>query len=332
MKNVKSITLLLLATIIFASCKKDPNSVKPDNRITPPTAEQYLKLREIALKKQIQKFTIDLDTLTGHQINLISQNGTEIRLYKGLLRIGNEEVTGKIDIDFIELYDAGHMLITNKTTMGLDANGNLVPIITGGAFYLNISKNGQFLDGGPTSYELTVPGKLTGGVDRDMILWSGETDSVGNLTWKTIDVNRAKVHLGFEDSSYTTLFDRYGWTNIDKFASYDGPKTKLGVRVPDGFNNTNSIVYLKYKGEPNALARLDTYENDTKLFTEHYGWLPVGEECHLIFSSQRSDGKWMIGIKSNITIAANQVYEIKDSDTQLIDTDAEVTQMINALP
>lgn len=329
MKNLKSITLLLVATIIFASCKKDSN-VKPDNRITPPTAEQYLKLRENSLKKQTQKFTVDLDTLTGHQINLISQNGTEIRLYKGQLRMGNEEVTGKIDVDFIELYDAGHMLITNKTTMGLDANGNLVPIITGGAFYLNISKNGQALDAGPTSYGLTVPGKLTGGVDHDMILWSGETDSVGNLTWKTIDVNRAKVHLGFEDSAYTTVFDRYGWTNIDKFASYDGPKTKLGVKVPEGFNNTNSMVYLKYKGEPNALARLDTYENG--LFTEHYGWLPIGEECHLIFSSQRSDGKWLIGIKSNITIAANQVYEIKDSETQLVDTDAEVAQMINALP
>ncbi len=330
MKSLKNISLLLLAIIIFASCRKDSNSIKPGNKIQPPTAEQYLKLRENALKKQIQKFKVDLDTVTGHQINLVSQKGTEIRLYKGLLKIGNEAVTGKVDIDFIELYDAGQMLITNKTTMGLDANGNLVPIITGGAFYLNISKNGQSLDDGPTSYGLTVPGKLTGGVDRDMILWSGETDSVSNLTWKTIDLNRAKVHLGFDDSAYTTVFDRYGWTNIDKFAIYEGPKTKLSVKVPEGFDNNNSLVYLKYKEEPNALARLDTYENG--LFTEHYGWLPVGQECDLIFSSLRSDGKWLIGIKSNMTIAANQVYEIKESDTELIDSDEQVAQMINALP
>ena len=55
--------------------------------------------------------------------------------------------------------------------------------------------------------------------------------------------------------------------------------------VPQGFNETNSAVYVSYDGEDNALALFDVYDTDEDMFTEHYGQMPIGLQLHFIFVS-----------------------------------------------
>src|SRR5690606_40066268 len=69
-----------------------------------------------------------------------------------------EPVSGEIDVEFLELYDSGNMLVTNKRTMGQHPNGDRSLIITGGAFYINASQDGVPLDR-ETQISLEVPGE-----------------------------------------------------------------------------------------------------------------------------------------------------------------------------
>jgi hypothetical protein len=57
------------------------------------------------------------------------------------------------------------------------------------------------------------------------------------------------------------------------------------VKAPAGFDNTNSAVFMAYKGEPSTLAMFDKFETGTDLFTEHYGMIPIGLEVHFILVS-----------------------------------------------
>jgi hypothetical protein len=116
---------------------------------------------------------------------------------------------------------------------------------------------------------------------------------------------------------------------VDRFFSDPRPKTTILVEVPEGFNDENSRVYLSYVGEPNALAYLDTYDATTGLFSEHYGQIPIGLECHVIFTSEEN-GQWLYGIKS-VTIADGQTVEITDADLNTA-TESELEALINGLP
>lgn len=77
------------------------------------------------------------------------------------------------------------------------------------------------------------------------------------------------------------------------------------------------------------MARLDTYDEDTGYFSEHYGQIPIGLELHLIFVSE-SDGDWVYAIKP-VTIQENHVIQV-NPETLDTTTEEDLTQMINNLP
>lgn len=327
LKHLKHLTLLLAASFIIFSCKKDDTREQIDT-FTPPRAEQFNKIKEDALSGRIQKFTIDAE----EGANLESEKGVTIHILPNSLTLDGEPVTGEVEIQFVELYDAGDMLATNKRTMGRLEDGGLAMIITGGAFYINAYQDGTELDP-ETSISLLVPGSLTGEADDEMILWDGEVDEDGNLTW--VPKNReaggqdGKDRVMVEGTAYYATFSNFGWTNIDKFYNDPREKTELWVKVPEGFDNKNSAVYLKYKGEPNALASMDVYDTEKKMFSEHYGQIPIGIECHLIFATE-SNENWRIAVKS-VTIEEDGTYEFSIDDTEVL-TESAMIQKINNLP
>ena len=78
----------------------------------------------------------------------------------------------------------------------------------------------------------------------------------------------------------------------------------------------------------NALAYLDTYDAATERFSEHYGQIPIGLECHVIFTSE-DNGQWLYGIKS-VTIADGQTIAITDADLNTA-SEGELEAIINSL-
>jgi hypothetical protein len=75
---------------------------------------------------------------------------------------------------------------------------------------------------------------------------------------------------------------------------------------------------------------MDTYDEATGYFSEHYGLIPIGLEVHLIFVTE-SEGDWSYSIQA-ATIADGHLSSF-DSAEDFIETDTDgLVNAINALP
>ena len=319
--------MLFALTITLVSCDSNDDGSSTD---LPPTAMEFKNIRDIALDGITQNFQINV---ANGMTTLTSENGVEIDINASCLTLNGNPITGQVDIKYIEVFDGGQMLVTNKTTMGKLPNGDMAMLISGGEFYINATQNGQQLTLG-CGMNLRIPASLTA-PDNDMILWDGTIDAEGDLVWEQQDIpgtGQGGVFLeqgAGGGQTYYAFFNSFGWTNVDKFYNFTGPKTQILAGVPSGYNYGNSAVYLHYDGEGNALAKLDTYDAGSGLFSEHYGQIPVGLACHIIFATE-DNGQWRYAIKP-VTISENAVYTFTLSET-IVGSEAQLIAAINALP
>lgn len=324
MKNLKHILgTLLLTALTITSCTKNDN----DDLVIPASAEEFNAVKDQALENLTQNFQFNAEDGSA---TFTSENGVEITINGNCLTKNGIGVTGAVDIEFVEIFNKGTMLTTNKPTMGILPDGDKALLISGGEFFVEATQNGIALDTS-CDFQLIIPAALTGGVDNDMILWNGIIDEDGNLAWAENKRDGANGQGGVfgEGNSYYAFIGDFGWSNVDRFYSDPRPKTTILVDVPEGYNNTNSAVYLSYDGEDTGLANLDTYDPITGLFSEHYGQIPIGLECHVIFISEE-DGDWKYAIKA-VTIVENGIITINENETSVV-TEAQLTTIINGLP
>jgi hypothetical protein len=281
-----------------------------------------LAIKEQGVKSQTQNFTA---TAGAGNFTLTSSHGVQIKINGNNLTKNGNAVTGSIDIRFIEIFDKGTMLATNKSTMGKMLDGNQSVLISGGEFYIEASQGGvQLVSTG--TIELLVPASLTGGIDNDMTFWIGDTTDPENIVWGRKDGGA----VGFNTAgNYSMTFGNFGWTNIDRFYNDPRPKTQILATVPVGYNDTNSAVYLSVDGEgQNQLAKFDIYNPTTLQFSEHYGQIPIGLQCHIIFATE-DNGQWRYGVKG-VTTVANGVYSFTLAET-VLGTEAQMIAAINAI-
>ncbi|PTT11614.1 hypothetical protein DBR27_06065 [Flavobacterium sp. HMWF030] len=324
--NFKKIGVLFLSIITFASC--DNTDDNNNNFVLPPTAAAFKSISEKGIKKNTQNFTITAGTGV---VTITSAKGVKLNINGDCLTKNGVAVTGAVDIEFIELFDKGNMLITNKPTMGIMPDGKKNLLISGGEFFIKATQGGVELKTS-CSMNMIVPATLTDGVDNAMTLWNGTIDEKGELAWRenkpNADGTGGKGGVQGEGNNYYVTFGNFGWTNVDRFYSDPRPKTTLLVGAPTGYDNTNSAVYLSYDGEGNnALAKLDTY-TPAGLFSEHYGQIPIGLKCHIIFATE-SNGQWRYAIKA-VTVAANDVYTFTLAETT-VGNEAQLIAAINAI-
>jgi hypothetical protein len=258
--------------------------------------------------------------------------------------------TGEVQVQFIEIFDKGSMLVTDMPSIGQLPSGDVAQLISGGEHYVGATQDGEALTMN-SSFQLTAPADNTGGADWDMGLFRAEvSDGVpaeldDQAVWIEQGTGEADPDLGDEgdqfgidrgdggagaDTNYWMLSGQFGWTNIDRWYYDPRPKTTINVSVPDGWDDSNSAVYLSYDGEPTALARMDTYDGATGYFSEHYGLIPIGLEVHVIFVTE-SEGDWSYAIQG-ATIVDGHLSSF-DSAEDLIETDTDgLVNVINALP
>lgn len=327
MKNLKHILgLLLVTTLTFSSCSKsDDDNNTPLNEA--PTPEAVNALYESAIENITQTFQFQAE---DSYVSLTSENGVGIYINPSCLSLNGEPVSGTIDLEYIEIFNKGNMLTTNKPTMGVMPNGDKALLISGGEFFIEATQNGTPLDIS-CSIQLGIPSELTGGIDNDMILWTGTIDEDGDLTWEEDERDDTNGEKGifFEGNIYYAFVGSFGWTNVDRFYNDPREKTTILVAAPEGYDNTNCNIYLSYDGEDNALANLDTYNPNTGLFSEHYGQIPIGLECHVIFATEEN-GNWKYAIKA-VTIAENDIITFTEEETDVV-TEAQLIAIINDLP
>ena len=325
-RNFKTTGLLFLGLITMVSCNSE-DSVEEIYNDRPSTGE-WNTLRNEALQNQTQLFTAMAGT---GMISLTSSHGVQIALNGDNLTKNGNPVTGLIDIKFIELFDKGTMLVTNKPTMGVMPNGDKSILISGGEFYINATQGGVQL-AISSVIQLQVPASLTDPLDTGMTFWTGNIADEDNIAWQAPGVGptgHGDGAVGFNQNSYNVSFGNFGWTNIDRFYSDPRPKTQILATVPSGYNNTNCGIYLSVDGEgQNQLAKFDTYNPTTQQFSEHYGQIPIGLQCHLIFATE-DNGQWRYGVKA-VTTTANAVYNFTLGET-VVGSEAQMIAAINGI-
>jgi hypothetical protein len=325
--NLKNIGLVVLASIAFTSCNNDEDAVTTPNV---PSAQEFATLKQNALDGITQTFTLNAN---AGQTILTTAKGVELTIDGNCLRLNGNPVTGQVQIELIEVFDGGTMLVTDKTTMGQQPDGSMGLIISGGEFFIEATKNGIPLTT-TCAMQIKVPANLTGGLQSGMLLWDGAIDADGNLDWKRQEQNPAGQGGVFGEgtgasAAYYAALNDFGWTNVDKFYNDPRPRTTILASAPTGYDFENSAIYLHYDGEGNALAKLDTFNAGTQQFSEHYGQIPIGLACHVIFVTE-DNGNYRYAIMPK-TIAANDVYSFTHAQT-IVGTEAQLKAAINALP
>lgn len=336
MKNVTKIALFVaLIAISLTACKKNEPEVKQGDRTA------FLDKIADAKTSKTETFSVDLDNAAGETIT--SDEGMQVLFFPGSLKdkAGNI-VTGIVEIKLLDVYSKADMLLINKPTMGILPNGDRAILKSGGEFFMTASQNGEELEIA-SPLMIRVPVDNTNGADNQMILFQDRTEGdcddadesivCEENAWEVVEDSSATGQNGlFIDdfvgvTYYTGFISNFGWTNVDRFFSYAGPKTTLLVDVPEGYDNLNCAVYISYDGEPNALAACDAYFEDTQLFSEHYGQIPVGQQIHVIAVSI-IDGDYMYSIKA-VTVAADEIIVLDDL---VATTEAALISTINSLP
>lgn len=306
--------LILSLALLAFSCKK----VEP---IPPPSpdAADMIEFIQSNMDNARQVFTVDANSA----IYITGVKGTKLFLpANSLVNGAGDLVSGNVQVELIEIDKKSEMVFMNKATMGLRADGKHSTLVSGGEFFVRITQDGLELTL-TSSLLLTSPTETWDPSMRKFINISDEE----RLLWEIAD--DSLLDEGEDSVGMITMLNllpgEWGWTNIDRWYSDPRPKTTIYAEVPEGFDDTNTEVFISYDGEPGALAQFDVWEDGR--FTEHYGLIPIGLEVHFIAVGIVED-ELHYSIQS-ATITADHVQVIDDfaatSEDSLID-------LIDALP
>lgn len=316
--NFTKLGLLFIAIIGLSSCITEvdlPNTVA---QVSPPTPSEFKALEETALENMTQNFNLNV---SDGYTTFVTVKGVSISIDPSCLTKNGNPVTGIVQLEVVEIFDRGNMLIANKPTTGQTVSGQKQLLISGGEFYVNAKQDGTQLSTN-CGYQIKVPVALTGGADSEMGPFEGTIDTAGDLTWLAASniefwMGQNQGPTGGQLTEYNAFISSFGWFNCDKFASFSGPMTDISVLLPEGYDNENSNIFIGINGEPNSLGYL-------------YGQFPVGLNCYIIFVTEE-DGLWSYAIKSIASLPAGASYTFETSELQT-GTLAEVVAAINALP
>jgi hypothetical protein len=310
MNQLKKIGLLLLMAMSLISCNSDDGS--PGNQV--PSSETFKNLFEAKLISMTQATLFDASST----YTFTSEKGVKLTINGGCLRKAGVPVTGEVKLKFIEIFDRGDMLTSNKATMGKTTSGEDRLLVSGGEFFIEATQNGVVLTS-DCFMQLQVPTALTGGTDAAMLPFAGTTNTDGDIAWE--QVTGVDFSTGINPTTgqpnYYAFFQDFGWFNCDRFMSYPGLKTTITSLVPAGYAGANSFVFLASKDFPNSLGK-------------SYGEFPVGMECYLIFVTEK-DGKFRYAIKPSTPLTANHQVTFTLAETT-VGTQENLTAALNALP
>lgn len=302
--------LVLLCSSIFLlqSCNKDEYEViKGTEALPTPQALQALFDNQEASQATVLTFD------AAASLNHVSPRGVKLIINGSCLRKNGNPVVGQVKVKYIEIFDKGNMLSSNKATMGLSGADKEL-LYSGGEFFIQAYQEDVKLTTTCT-FSLNIPTSLTGGTQTGMLPFAGTIDAAGNLLWEQAPTYELLTLTQSTNPSYQALLPAFGWFNCDRFGSTPGPKTTITVNVPAGYGAISS-VFVAVKSIPNTLGKA-------------YGKFPVGLDCNIIFVTEK-DGKFRYAIKPQVLVANHQVtFDLSETT---LGSAAQLTTAINALP
>lgn len=304
---------LLSLAVMLGSCSDCEETVNEStqNGFQAPTQAEFNQIQQTAFDNSIQTASFPAD----EGITFTSENGVTFTINPGCLSLNGQLATGIATLEFSEFFNRGEMLVANAPTVGMDVNGNLDQLISGGEFFIRATQDGEALTLDCPSM-IDIPTSLTGGDDNLMRPFTGIVGADGTVIWVESNGELFLSQDAQGNSVYTSFIENFGWFNCDRFANNPGPTTEVQIAIPQEFDSANSAVYLALQGEPNSLAFL-------------YGELPVGLDAHIIFISE-ADGFFRYAIES-LRIAENQQVIFTLQETNVASAE-DLISILNNLP
>lgn len=336
-------TLFLKAAVVallFAACSEENTNSEPlasKNKAAKDDGRAFAALQKKARENLKQVYFFDA---SEEQVRITTENGIEMIINPQDITVNGEPVQGKVAVEFTAALTRADMVMADLPPMGLtEVEGfeepQLAPLFTGGQFLVEMTtEEGESIDDG-SPVTLSVPTELTGGEEGEggsegMISWEGEEDEEGNVTWdEKEDEDGNTIEIPVVDGRYLIEILEGEWANIDKLDQIPGERTKIFVDAPDGFNMSNSSVYISYQGFANLLFELDFYDPATTYFMNSYNNTPIGMTCNIIFVAQQN-GQWLFAVKP-VTIAGNDLITFTMADLSTTN-DPGMIAFLNSLP
>lgn len=321
----------VLFILALTGCSSDATKeIEPTVSYSVPTEQEFMSLQTIAFENIKQKFTAPA---SENILTITSEKGMKLQVTGLPFKVNGDPVTnGDLVIEFAEVYDRGTMAAINRPTI-YDPRDSLLQdvFVTGGLFYANVLSNGKSVDA-VSRISSTIPISITGNQFCKMH-FNSWVNTKNNLTWEEVDIfdiDEYNFPIENNGTEYYASFKTAGWNGIGSYFFHAGTEnTIITVEVPEGFNDTNSAVYLAYDNQRLCLSKLNGFNQKLSAFKDIRVNLYVGDKCNIIFATAK-DGKWFYAIKP-IVVTKEGILTFNYEDLHTA-TETQFKAAINALP
>lgn len=309
---MKSASLFNLAKVVFlglffASCSKDRLLFDESQNIK---NKVFLDTYGINVLAKNLPTAVKFSVKSDKDFPLTTKKGTKLWLESYRLWVSKwNNPTYPYDIEIIELYSLKDMLLYEKPTTSY---GQM--LTTGGAFYLNVTKDGKTLSPNLANFpKITVPASK---VDNAMTVFYevGERQdgaiSQGGATWQVAssDTSSERYPVLVAGKELYQIFPRqFGWINCDKFYNYEGAKT-----------------FVKFESEIPAINKIMLFmvfpdiSSVIQIFGGQSLEVPVGERVKIVAIAETEDESLYSFIKE-YTVEKDHVIKLELTQTSAKD-------------
>jgi hypothetical protein len=212
LKKIYGLTIILAILSSCSNPKKNGTNDKVviEERITIPHTKSEKLFNQ--LRPESQKFQINASS----DNIIISKNGTQVFVPKNsFINADGELVTGKVDIELIEVLSVADFIRTNLQTV---SNGQ--PLQSEGMFYIDAKSGEQQITlSTDKKLQIELPKLIKTWSASEIRIFSGKYDTVGNINW---------IESGKIENSLITLpldlFDYQTWIshNFERIPRNEG--------------------------------------------------------------------------------------------------------------
>lgn len=321
--NIK-IFYLLLATALASSCQKDLDQFVPDpsagfdstwyNSMTASLPATGLRT---ALLLPIKRDSFELNNTT---VSVITGSGLQCGFMPGsLVSASSTPVSGKIFIETHLLKKKGDLI-----RMGVPTTSNERLLVSGGAMFVRLTKNGSELHFSPFGrYYLSYshPAPLP-----QMKLFDGFETAPGVFNWLPTQDSLAQVSS--QGLTYQVSTNRLNWINCDQFYDTTGQaRTILTLNLPANYTNGNSIAFTVFDDLQSVVGM---YGNaSTRKFSS--GRLPANRPVTVVVISKQGNDYFLGHVSVTTTGVPGTINNQQVTVTPVISTLVNINAYLDSL-
>lgn len=328
MKAIGYLICFIFSSFLLASCSEDHDCeegvIESPNAVATIDPTSYQDALADCRLPKVQNFSIN----GGEGGQVFGMFGTVITIPPQNLTDSNGVlIDGPVDIQLLEFYNNGDIVACQLSTNTLNTTGSIEPTFTKGLIYSAITFNGNpvtVLE----SIQIFIPDEGNGEElvqfmspscpdIQCRVLWERNlnTEVIGG----TIDNPDGTLTTG-----YSTFIQELGWLSIGQF-NQSTDRTTVYNKAPDGYEMSNSDVFLVYDSSEIGIGLLSQYNESLGVFDENFGEIPIGQVASFVLTGRQDQYQFST---DSVTISQNIIGVTTDISTG---TEEELATAINAL-